>query len=118
MPACLEVAEGDLSAAGAAQDHVGQAQTEQRDPLERLLGRRQRTQRQGSSGTRVQEVERYLLRCQLAELGDQLEALCVALAHAEQHAAAQLHVVLLDQLAGVPALVPAVGGDDVVEEGS
>ena len=52
----------------------------------------------------------------VAQLAEQLEALLDGLAHAEQHAAAQLHAVLADELAGVEALVPGVGGDDLREE--
>ena len=39
----------------------------------------------------------------------------VGLAHAEQHAAAQLHAVPAHQLAGVGPLLPGVGGDDPAE---
>ncbi len=46
------------------------------------------------------------------ELGQQLDALGVGLAHVEQRATAQLHAVVAHQAAGLGPLVPAVRGDD------
>ena len=46
------------------------------------------------AGARVEEVERHLVRLELAELGGELGALLEGLAHADEAAAAQLHAGL------------------------
>ena len=98
MPHLLEVAEGDLPAAGVAQDHVGQRQAEQRDPADRLERRRPAGGRRAACpGRGLRKLTGTSAGSNVAQLAEQLDALGDGLAHAQQHAAAQLHAVLAHQ---------------------
>src|SRR3984957_18179306 len=110
-----EVAQRELAAAGVPQDGPGECQPERRDGPQRVLGRHHGQVAERRSGTRVEEVERHLVRSELAELRGQLGALRHGFAHADQRAAAQLHPGPPHQQAGVPPFRPGMSGHDLGE---
>ena len=109
----LQLAQRDLAAAGVAQDHR-RAGPRRNRAIQRMASSGSTSGRSASGvpGRGLRKLSGTSAGLDLAQLAEQLEALLVGLAHAEQHAAAQLHAVLADQLAGVEALLPRVGGDD------
>src|SRR5918994_2763722 len=64
----------------------------------------------------VEEVDGDLVRIQLGELERKLHSLLGSLAHADDPPCAELHADFLDQLAGLPALLPGVCGAGLGKE--
>ena len=96
---------------GSASRNAAIVRSASEESIERQVAERR-------AGARVEEVQRHLVRLELAELGGQLGALLERLAHPDQAAAAQLHAGLLDHRAGVPPLLVGVRGDDLGEVGA
>src|SRR6266545_3880371 len=110
-----EIAEGDLPAAGVAQDRARQGEPERGDRPQRFPRVEQGPVPERGAGPRVEKVQRYLVRVELLELGGKLGALFEALAETEDAAAADLHAGLAHHPQGVPTLLPGVRGDDLRE---
>ena len=107
--------ERQLAPAGEAQDRAREREPERGDRAQRVQRRHRLEVRERRARARVEEVQRHLVGVERGELRGQLGALLERLAHADDPAAADLHLHLAHELERLPALLPRVRGDDVAE---
>ena len=110
-----DVTEGELAAAGEAEDGARQCQAEGTDGAQGILDGDEREVLERGAGAGVKEVHGDLGGVELGELGRELGPLFEGLAEAEDAADARLHAGIPDHFDGVDALLPRVRGDHVGE---
>jgi len=104
--------------AGEPEHGARQREPERGDGLQRLRRGQHVQIAEGRARTRVQEVQRHLVRIQLGQVRGEFGALLEGFTHAEDAAAADFHAGFAHHPQGVPAFLPRMGGDDIGEERS